>query len=72
MKSSAFDITKNMENNCIMRRARSIHILAHNMNRMRYIRLSNSEINQIIHQLSVKGVIFKWNPVKGCAFGIRL
>ena len=45
IKYGAFHISKNPENNRIMRRSRGIHKLTDYMNYIRNIRASNSEID---------------------------
>ena len=57
IKYGAFQISKNPENNSIMRRSRGSHKLTNYMNCIGNIRESNSELDMTPNKLSVESSI---------------
>ena len=72
MEESALQVSKNAQNNSIVNRSWSRQILAHLVNNIGNVQTSDSEINQVANQASVKRGIRQWFPSCGSQMCIKL
>ena len=72
MKQHSFDIAENAKNSSIMSSAWSRHKLTYQVNSIRNVRVSNSQIYQAPYQLFIEGRIIEHSTIHRCEMHIRL